>query len=86
VALTRAREQTHLYASVERLDAPADEHAGGAEQQLVRLAEQLGRAEPELPSISIALARERQAEREHAEQSVPPRQGSASASSATRPA
>jgi len=75
VALTRARESTHLYASAERLEQPADD--GGGEQQLGRLAEQLGRTEPEVPSIAVALAHEHQAEREHAEQSAPPapRQG-----------
>jgi len=72
VALTRARERTHLYASVERLDEPGDAGAAGGEAQLARLAEQLGRSEPELPSIAVALAHERQAEREHAEQSAPP--------------
>ncbi|MGI8414361.1 MAG: AAA family ATPase [Solirubrobacteraceae bacterium] len=71
VALTRAREHTHLYASAERLDQPGDAGDGGAEQQLVRLAERLGRTEPELPSIAIPLAHERGAEREHAEQSAP---------------
>jgi len=79
VALTRARESTHLYASAERLDQPGDAGAGGREAQLTRLAEQLGRSEPELPSIAIALAHEHQVEREHADQSesVPParRQG-----------
>ncbi len=73
VALTRARERTHLYASTERLE-PAEE-AGGREARLASLAEQLGRSEPEVPSISIALAHERGTEREHAEQSAPPRQG-----------
>jgi len=69
VALTRARERTHLYASAERLDQPAGEGAGGREAQLASLAEQLGRSEPELPSIAVALAHEQHAEREHAEQS-----------------
>jgi len=71
VALTRARERTHLYASAERLDEPAEESDadGGREQQLARLAEQLGRSEPEVASIAVALAHEQHAEREHAEQS-----------------
>jgi len=69
VALTRARERTHLYASAERLDQPAGEGAGDLEAQLASLAEQLGRSEPELPSIAVALAHEQHAEREHAEQS-----------------
>ncbi len=69
VALTRARERTHLYASTERLE-PADEGGdGGRGQQLASLAGQLGRSEPELSSISIALAHERQAEHEHADES-----------------
>ncbi len=68
VALTRARERTHLYASAERLDQPAGEGAGDLEAQLASLAEQLGRSEPELPSIAVALAHEQHAERD-AEQS-----------------
>jgi len=83
VALTRAREQTNLYASAERtghLDALAEEGDGGREAQLARLAEQLGRSEPELPSIAVALAHERGVEREHAEQSAP----SAAAEGASR--
>jgi len=76
VAITRARERTHLYASAERLDAPAEEsNEHGREAQLARLAGQLGRSEPELPSIAVALAHEHQAEREHAEQSAPPQPG-----------
>jgi len=68
VALTRARERTHLYASAEHLE-PGDAGAGGREAQLASLAEQLGRSEPEHPSIAIPLAHEQHAEREHAEQS-----------------
>jgi len=68
VALTRARERTHLYASSERFDGPAEEGGGGREAQLARLAEQLGRTESEVPSIAVALAHERGIEREHAEQ------------------
>jgi len=73
VALTRAWEHTHLYASADRLEhlEPGDAGAGGREAQLARLAEQLGRSEPEVPSIAVALAHEHQVEREHAEQSVP---------------
>jgi len=68
VTLTRARERTHLYASVEHLE-PADAGAGGRGQQLASLAEQLGRSEPEVPSIAVALAHEQHAEREHSDQS-----------------
>jgi len=75
VAITRAREQTHLYASADRLDQPGDADAGSRGQQLASLAEQLGRSEPELPSIAVALAHEHQAEVEHAEQSAPPQPG-----------
>ncbi len=78
VALTRARERTHLYASAERLE-PGE----GSETQLASLARQLGRSELELPSISIALAHERQAEREAtAESDTSP--ASTSAREATR--
>ncbi len=69
VALTRARERTHLYASAERLDSVEEE--SGREDRLARLAEQLGRSEPEVPSIAVALAHEQAVERELAEQSVP---------------
>jgi len=71
VALTRARERTHLYASAEHVEhlEPGDAGAGGREAQLASLAEQLGRSEPELPSIAVALAHERGVEHEHAEQS-----------------
>ena len=72
VALTRARESTHLYASLERLDPPAGEGGGGREAQLARLAQQLGRSEPERPSISTPLAYEQHAEREHAQQAASP--------------
>jgi conjugative relaxase-like TrwC/TraI family protein len=63
VALTRARERTHLYASAERLDS-VDDDGGGREDRLARLAERLGRAEPEMPSIAVALAHEQRVERE----------------------
>ncbi len=69
VALTRARERTHLYASAEHLEQPGEEGDGGREAQLARLAEQLGRSEPELPSIAVALAHEQHVEREHDDQS-----------------
>ncbi|MDQ2897371.1 MAG: AAA family ATPase, partial [Actinomycetota bacterium] len=60
VALTRARESTRLYASAERLDAGVEEEAAGRgrEDRLAGLAERLGRAEPEAPSIAVALAHE----------------------------
>jgi energy-coupling factor transporter ATP-binding protein EcfA2 len=74
VALTRAREQTHLYASVERL-SPGDEPAGGVlsdrQALLEALAGQLGREEIELPSIAVALAHERHVEDELDRESDP---------------
>jgi len=71
VALTRARERTHLYASVERLDELAvSEDAGGREARLVWLAGQLGRSEREVPSIAVALAHEQHVEAEHAHQTA----------------
>lgn len=76
VALTRARESTRLYASTERLD-DAGEQDGGREDRLARLADRLGRSEPEVPSIAVALAHEQRVERELAEQSAPsPRRSS----------
>ncbi len=88
VALTRARERTHLYASAERLDQPADESVdgGGREARLGRLAEQLGRTESEAPSISVALAHEQAVEREFDRESAPsPRRPDRDAESRRRP-
>ena len=59
VALTRAREHTHLYSSSEQLELPE-----GREQAIAVLAERLGRSEPDLPSIRIPLAHEQHVERE----------------------
>ncbi len=70
VALTRAREHTHLYASAERLDS-VEEGGDGREDRLARLAERLGRTEPEAPSIAVALAHEQRVEHEHARESAP---------------
>jgi conjugative relaxase-like TrwC/TraI family protein len=73
VALTRARESTRLYASVERL-SPGDEPAGvlSDRQALVEaLAGQLGRTEVEVPSIAVALAHERHVEAELDRESEP---------------
>jgi len=72
VALTRAREQTHVYASAERLEAVQLERDGNREQQLARLAEQLRRTEEQLPSISIPLAHEQQVEADHSRESLEP--------------
>ncbi len=69
VALTRARESTRLYASAQRLDA--GDQDGGREDRLGRLADRLGRSEPEVPSIAVPLAHEQRVERELDEQSAP---------------
>jgi conjugative relaxase-like TrwC/TraI family protein len=79
VALTRARESTRLYASAERLNAERlidGDQDGGREDQLARLAERLGRSEPEIPSIAVPLAHEQRVERELDEQGASsPRRG-----------
>jgi len=58
VALTRARERTHLYASAERLDSV---EVDGGDKRLAGLAERLGRSEPEVPSIAVPVADEHRA-------------------------
>ena len=66
VALTRAREHTHLYASSDQLELPASrDHA------IAALAERLGRSEPELPSIRVPLAHEQHVELEHTQLTLP---------------
>jgi conjugative relaxase-like TrwC/TraI family protein len=57
VAITRAREQTHIYASQEALTQE------GGRPHLSALAEILSREEPEVPSIATPLAHEREIER-----------------------
>jgi len=54
VALTRARQQTHMYASHELLDV------GEEGDPLDQLAEHMGRIEPDLPSIHTPLAHEQE--------------------------
>ncbi|MGI8801436.1 MAG: MobF family relaxase [Solirubrobacteraceae bacterium] len=68
VALTRARERTAIYAASEQLELPA---AASSDRIVSALAEQLGRSEPEMPSIRIPLAHEQRAEREVALASLP---------------
>jgi conjugative relaxase-like TrwC/TraI family protein len=74
VALTRAREQTRIYASVQRL-SPGDEHRPEGRPDrpalLEALSEQLGRSTVEAPSIAVALAHEQHVAREHARESTP---------------
>ena len=52
VALTRAREETHIYAT----DRPSEQPDGA--DRLQQLAERMGRTEPDLPSIQVPLAHE----------------------------
>jgi conjugative relaxase-like TrwC/TraI family protein len=66
VALTRAREHTHLYASRDQLELPE-----GRDPALASLAERLGRFEPDMPSIRVPLAHEQHVEREHEQLTVP---------------
>ena len=66
VALTRAREHTHLYASSDQLELPEQR-----EPALAALAERLGRSEPDLPSIRVPLAHEQHVEREHVQLTLP---------------
>ena len=68
VALTPVREHTTLYAGRGELD-PARSTSRG--QAISALAEQLGRSEPELPSILVPLAREQRIEREHDRETRP---------------
>ena len=74
VALTRAREQTRIYASAERLSPGDEEHHPNQTDRrglLEALGERLGRTEVEAPSIAVALAHEQQVEREHAREREP---------------
>jgi ABC-type dipeptide/oligopeptide/nickel transport system ATPase component len=64
VALTRARNSTHLYASVEQLELPNDR------DPLAAIAEHLGRREPQVPSIDTPLAHESSIEQDLANELV----------------
>jgi conjugative relaxase-like TrwC/TraI family protein len=66
VALTRAREHTHLYASSDQLELPEQR-----EPAIAVLAERIGRSEPDLPSIRVPLAHEQHVEREHEQLNLP---------------
>jgi len=74
VALTRARESTHIYASTERLDDVELDRDGDREQQTARLAETLGRSEQQVPSIATPLAHQHQQHAEPARESSEPKQ------------
>lgn len=67
VAITRARDQTRIYAAREELDLPGETTP---RQEIDALADRLGRSEPEMPSISLPLAHEQHVEREHAKQTL----------------
>jgi ATP-dependent exoDNAse (exonuclease V) alpha subunit len=69
VALTRARISTRVYAGRDRLDLDPD----SGRDPVAAIAERMGRTEPELPSIAIALAHEQHVEAEHAHDSRPAR-------------
>ncbi|MEO8968819.1 MAG: MobF family relaxase, partial [Solirubrobacteraceae bacterium] len=71
VALTRAREQTRIYASTQHLDLDPAADAGRG-LQVARLAEQLGRSEPEVPSIALPLAHEQHVTAEQARETLSP--------------
>jgi conjugative relaxase-like TrwC/TraI family protein len=66
VALTRARDRTHLYASSDQLELP-EQRA----RAIAVLAARLGRSDPDLASIRTPLAHERHLEREHAQLTLP---------------
>ena len=71
VSLTRARQQTHVYAGRDRLaelEPDADRDA-----QIAAVAERMGASDPEIASIDLPLAHEQQVEAEHARESSPPR-------------
>ena len=68
VGLTRAREQTHVYAATGELELAPD---AGRDQTLTGLAAHLGRSEPEIPSIRVPLAHEQRVQREHERESLP---------------
>jgi hypothetical protein len=57
VALTRAREQTHIHVSQGMMQ-------DGELEPFERLAKQVGRADPEVPAIALPLADQRSLERE----------------------
>ena len=59
VGLTRARSRTHVYAASDDLDL---QPGTPRDQAIATLAERLGRSEPEMPSIRIPLAHEREVE------------------------
>ena len=69
VALTRARASTHLYAGRDRL-AEFDVDSG-RDAVVAAVAERMGRTEPEMPSIAVALAHEQRVAVEHARESRP---------------
>jgi conjugative relaxase-like TrwC/TraI family protein len=67
VALTRARQATHLYAT----PGPEQGPDAGRDAVVAGLAERMGRTEPEVPSIAVPLAHEQRVEAMHARESRP---------------
>ena len=67
MAITRARQQTRIYAARDQLDLAPD---ASRQQQVRALAQRLGRSEPEIPSISIPLAHEQRVEAQHGKQTL----------------
>jgi hypothetical protein len=64
VGLTRARERTDLYASVEGLEAALERELGDGSDRLAAVAEAIGRTEEVVPSIDMPLAHEAAVEAE----------------------
>ena len=73
VALTRARASTRIYAGRDRLDALGPDSSRDVVAAAV--AERIGASDPELPSIAVPLAHERQVEADHARESRPSQPG-----------
>lgn len=71
VALTRARASTRVYAGRDRLDGLDPD--SGRDAVVAVVAERMGRTEPEMPSIAVALAHEQRVSVEHARESQPTR-------------
>ena len=69
VALTRARQCTHLYAALGRLDELGPDT--DRETVVAALAKRMGRSEPEIPSIALPVAHEQRVEAEHARETRP---------------
>jgi conjugative relaxase-like TrwC/TraI family protein len=77
VALTRARHATHIHAAHPHQELEQLELGQPTDQDpLLLLAEQMGRTEPELPSIRTPLAHEQHLAQQHAHEQQPAQQRS----------